>query len=219
VADVAPYRGRVPVVRPLAIALGATALAVGIGVAVADVPDAAAPRTSAPSVPLTEFDTTELVAQRAAFCDDLPEAAVTEALGEKSVDQAAYAGGDRAELTGGVRDIAHEFGCSWQGPDGSVARAWLFVPPVTPAAAGSLVTAARKGKGCTVDAGAPAYGVPSVALVCQTAGQRARSYRGLFGDAWLTCELSTPAAVPAAALEDRAGRWCVSVAGAAQAAG
>jgi hypothetical protein len=211
-AEVAPYRGRVPVVRPLALALGATVLAVGIGVAVADGPDEPAPTTAAPSVPLTDFDTTQLVAERAAFCADVPEDAVSEALGAEPVDEAAYGSGDRAELADRVRDVAHEFGCSWQGPDGSVARAWVFAPPVTPAAADALVADARKGEGCRADADAPAYGVPSLALVCETAGQRARSFRGLFGDAWLTCELSAPVAVAPAALEDRAGRWCVGVA-------
>ena len=48
---------------------------------------------------------------------------------------------------------------------------------------------------------------------------RVRSYRGLFGDAWLTCELATPVAVAPAALEERAGRWCAQVVGAVQLAG
>ncbi len=218
-----PYRGRVPVVRHLALALGVTALAVGIGVAVSDVPEDAAPTAVEPSVPLTDVDTTELVAQRAAFCGALPEAAVTEALGGDPVDEASYGSGDRAALTDRVEDVSHEFSCSWQGEDGTVARAWLFVPPVTPAAADSLVASARKAKGCTPDPGAPAYGVPTLALACEQAGVRTQSYRGLFGDAWLTCELSAPATTPAAAspeaLTDRAGRWCVSVASAVEVAG
>jgi hypothetical protein len=219
VAEAAPYRGRVPVARHLALALAATALAVGVGVSVTDVPDDAGPSAAEPSVPLTDFDTTELVAQRAAFCDDLPETAVTEALAGDAVDEAAYGSGDRAELTARVEDVAHEFSCSWQGEDGSVARAWLFVPPVTPATADALVAAARKDKGCTPEAGAPAYGVPSLALTCEAAGVRAQSYRGLFGDAWLTCELSAPATLGPEALADRAGRWCVSVASAVQVTG
>ncbi|MDP1788725.1 MAG: hypothetical protein Q8K56_00210, partial [Rhodoglobus sp.] len=68
------------------------------------------------------------------------------------------------------------------------------------------------------EAGAPAYGVPSLALVCEDGGTRLRSYRGLFGDAWLTCQLSAPKTVTAAVQADRASRWCVSVASAVEAA-
>ncbi|MEG3093508.1 hypothetical protein U1703_18875, partial [Sphingomonas sp. PB1R3] len=62
------------------------------------------------------------------------------------------------------------------------------------------------------------YGVPSLALACVDGGTRVLSYRGLFGDAWLTCQLTAPETVAAAAHEDRTGRWCVSVASALEAA-
>ena len=52
----------------------------------------------------------------------------------------------------------------------------------------------------------------TVALLCRQGGARQQSYRGLFGDAWLTCQLSAPAGVAASVLQDRAGRWCVAVA-------
>ena len=52
-------------------------------------------------------------------------------------------------------------------------------------------------------------------VVCRSeAGGRA-SYQGLFGDAWLTCELSlSPDAMDASTvgLLDRTGAWCVGVA-------
>ena len=46
------------------------------------------------------------------------------------------------------------------------------------------------------------------------------SYRGLFGDAWLVCELVRPAGATWD-VTDRAGRWCVGVlqAAASRAAG
>ncbi|SDO46942.1 hypothetical protein SAMN05192576_4055 [Nocardioides szechwanensis] len=204
------------VVRSLLLALGATAVAVGVGVLVTDGEEPQAPATvDVPSVPLSEFDTTELVAQRTEFCDTVPDEAVTEALAGESIATAAYGNGDRAKVAGTVRDVAHEFSCAWRGADGTVARAWVFVPPVTPAAADSLIDEARKRAGCEPDAGAPAYGVPSLALVCEDGGTRLRSYRGLFGDAWLTCQLSTPTTVAATAQQDRASRWCVSIATAA----
>ncbi|MCD4533945.1 hypothetical protein LRP67_07615 [Nocardioides sp. cx-169] len=203
--------------RVLALALGATALTVAVGVVVVGAPaqDDDAP-TSAPSVPLTDFDTTDLTAERGAFCDRVPEEAVREALGAEPVAETSYGNGERTDLTAGVRDVAHEYGCTWSAEDGTVARAWVFAPPVTAETAATLVAAARKTRGCRVVPGAPAYGVPSLALQCERGGTRQQSYRGLFGDAWLTCELSAPAAVAAAALQERADRWCVTVASAAE---
>lgn len=208
------------VVRPLLLALGATALAVGVGVAVVDDEEPTTPTTvEEPSVPLTDFDTTQLVARRTAFCGDVPDRVVTEALDGDPAAETAYGNGDRVKVAGGSRDVAHEFSCSWNAPDGTVARAWVFAPPVTPERARSLVTGARKTDGCAPVAGAPAYGVPSLALVCEKGDTRVVSHRGLFGDAWLTCELTAPASVARAAQQDRAGRWCVGIATAVQVTG
>jgi hypothetical protein len=208
----------VRVVRSLVLALGATAVAVGVGVLVPDSDETSPPETvDVPSTTLTDFDTTELVAARVGFCDAVPPEAVNEALDGEPIATAAYGNGDRAKVAGTVRDVAHEFSCAWRGQDGTVARAWVFAPPVTPDRAATLVADARKGEGCRPDADAPAYGVPSLALVCDDGGTRLQSYRGLFGDAWLTCQLSVPRSVAPAALEARAGRWCVSVAEAAEA--
>ena len=207
------------VVRSLVLALAATAVTVGVGVLVTDDEEPQDPVTAdVPSVPLTDFDTTQLVAERVAFCDDVPDRAVAEALGGEAVATAAYGNGDRAKVAGTLRDVAHEFSCAWRGADGTVARAWVFAPPVTPALADSLITDARTRQGCEPEAGAPAYGEPSLALVCEDGGTRLRSYRGLFGDAWLTCQLSAPTTVAAAVQADRASRWCVSVASAVEAA-
>lgn len=208
------------VVRSLVLALGATAIAVGVGVVVTDSPETERPAApEAASVPLTEIDTTQLVADRAAFCDDVPTEAVSEALDGEVVATADYGNGDRAKVAGDVRDVSHEFGCAWRGADGTVARAWLFVPPVTRASADALIAEARKAEGCEPDAGAAAYGVPSLALACQDGGTRLRSYRGLFGDAWLTCQLAAPASVAADVQADRASRWCAGVATAVEAGG
>ena len=208
------------VVRSLVLALGATVVVVGVGVLLADGDDGKDPVTpEAASVPLTELDTTQLVARRAAFCGDVPAEAVSEALAGEVVATADYGNGDRAKVTGDVRDVSHEFSCAWRGEDGTVARAWVFVPPVTRASADTLIAEARKAEGCRPDAGAPAYGVPSLALACEDGGTRLRSYRGLFGDAWLTCQLATPASVAPDVQADRTSRWCASVATAVQVTG
>jgi hypothetical protein len=50
-----------------------------------------------------------------------------------------------------------------------------------------------------------------VALTCTNQqGTTRTSYRGLFGDAWLVCEVEQPAGATADPL-DLAGRWCVGV--------
>ncbi|MDQ4055708.1 MAG: hypothetical protein M3237_23860, partial [Actinomycetota bacterium] len=73
---------------------------------------------------------------------------------------------------------------------------------------------AREEPGCEPVADAPAFGQPSAAVVCATEPRREVSYGGMFGDAWLTCTLSS--GVPRAELLDRAGRWCVAVVEAAK---
>ena len=47
-------------------------------------------------------------------------------------------------------------------------------------------------------------------LTCTKDGVVRASYRGLFGDAWLVCEVVRPAGATWD-VADRAGRWCVGV--------
>ncbi len=169
--------------------------------------------------PLTDVDTTSLVVRRAPFCDLVDRAAVARALGvedEEVPDVAAYGNGERTQLTDEVKDVAHEYGCTWAVGD-SEARAWVFAPPVTRKRAAALTAGPRRGHGCSRTSGSavyPAYGKPSLGLTCRLDGAFEVSYRGLFGDAWLTCTLTLPAG-DEADLGDRAGRWCAAVAEAA----
>ena len=99
-----------------------------------------------------------------------------------------------------------------------VARAWLFAPPVTPARARDLIKAAGAAKGCRPEPQDPGFGQQSVAVVCDKGGTTTASYRGLFGDAWLSCSVAVATgSVDQPALLDRTGRWCVQVAEAASA--
>jgi hypothetical protein len=86
---------------------------------------------------------------------------------------------------------------------------------VTEERASDLIDEASGRGSCTQPAAAPSYGAPSLALVCPAGNRLWASFRGLFGDAWLACSLSVPAAVGEDELLDRAGRWCVAVAQAA----
>lgn len=160
--------------------------------------------------PLAEVDTPSLVAARAPWCADLPAAAVERALGGPVTRETSYTNGDRAQITDQVRDVSHEHSCTFRAADGTTARAWVFAPPVTPAAARALVRAAGQAKGCRVLADAPALGRPSVATLCSDGTVVA--YHGLLGDAWLSCSLAVPAGVAEADLREHTDQWCAAVA-------
>lgn len=202
------------VLRALTLSALLTLVPVGIGVVVAD--DRTPTREAAPyeGTDLADFDTATAVVQRAPFCELVPAEALTAALGE-DVDLTAYGNGEQSEALPGS-DVSHEYGClfSTATPGGGTARAWVFAPPVTVARADDLVAAARV-QGCTVESDAPAFGTPSVALVCASGDLRTASFRGLFGDAWLACSLTLPVVTAGEDLVERTGRWCVAVAEAA----
>ncbi len=199
------------------LAVVVTALPVAAGVLVLD-HDVPAPEDEPPpytSLPLADYDTSVVALSRSPFCDRVPEEAADDALGGESGTATAYANGQSAELAAGLKDVAHEYGCRIEGARGAEARAWLFAPPVTRARATDLVDEASERRSCTRAAAAPAYGAPSVSLICPAGDRRWASFRGLFGDAWLACSLAAPARVGDAELLERAGRWCVAVAQAA----
>src|SRR5207253_719073 len=75
----------------------------------------------------------------------------------------------------------------------------------------ALVKSGGKAPGCQTPPTSPAFGDPTLALTCTVKDGTARaSYRGLFGDAWLVCEVDRPAGATWD-VTDRAGRWCVGV--------
>jgi hypothetical protein len=194
---------------------------VGISSCQADDDPAPAATPTETSTPLAEFATDALVVQRGPFCTGLDAAPVEEALGGEPAASSSYDNGEPARLARGVKDVAHEFGCTWRGTDGTTARAWVFTPPVTSRQARAVARSATTASGCSSVADAPAFGRPSAAVVCRADGTLEASYRGLFGDAWLSCSLAVPAAgasadrAARADLVDRTGRWCVAVATAA----
>ena len=171
--------------------------------------------------PLADVDSTSLVVPRAPFCDLVDPAAVTRALGTKATGAAAYRSGQRTRISAGVTDVVHEFGCEWSG-GGSTARAWVFVPPVTRQRARSLVRAdlARPECGPAARDGVPTplFGKPSAYSVCRVRDGVEVAYRGLFGDAWLTCTLTSRSSGEAAVVR-RADRWCAAVATGAASSG
>jgi hypothetical protein len=171
--------------------------------------------TTARPTPLTQLVTGRVTIARATFCDQVASAEVRRALGAKPGDAAHWDNGDpvpsaapggSAATTSG--DLGHEIGCAWTTTTGAAARAWVFARPVTADFAGTLVAQASHQAGCTA-AQAPHFGSPSLLQTCSRPGGTERVRRaGLFGDTWLTCELSGPASSqPRRHLDD----WCAAV--------
>lgn len=167
-----------------------------------------------PGTPLASYDTTEVALARAPYCDRVEPGAIAAALGEVARRTSSHDNGEPVRLADGRRDVAHEYGCSWS-VGSTRARTWLFAPPVTGARARDLATQALATPGCRPHERAAEFGEQSVALVCTDHGRATASYRGLFGDAWLVCELT--ARGDREELVRRTGRWCVAVAEAARA--
>jgi hypothetical protein len=166
------------------------------------------------TTPLSDIDTTGVSVVRGPFCEAIDDRQVEAVLGAVP-DVLEWRNGDELDLAGSRRDVVHEFGCSYAVQDAGSARAWVFAPPVDAARAARLVESAEQGAGCQTAPG-PAFGAPTVALTCTNKqGTSRASYRGLFGDAWLVCEVEQPAGAAADAL-DVAGRWCVGVLQAAE---
>lgn len=189
-------------------ALGAVVLLAGALSSCSDTPPEPAP-TPKPT-PLASYDGTVVQVDRVSFCRRIPEDAVRDAVGA-GVTTAHYGNG---EPLPGTDDLAHEYGCVFTGDDRTVARSWVFVPPVTPRRARQLVADAAKMPRCSPTPAAT-FGKPAVGTVCRGSGSTTVTYRGLFGDAWLSCSVSAPGKGDTAsdkALVAKAGTWCVRVA-------
>jgi hypothetical protein len=201
----------------LAAAVVLTAIAVATVVVLDPFADAPPADREDPfaTTPLASVDTTGLTVPRTSFCEAVDPREVEAALGAEPDATSGYANGDEVTLADGLTDVAHEFGCAWSLDDGTAARAWVFAPPVDRTRAQRLVRDASRVTGCE-SSPTPAYGAPSVATTCAADGRTTVSYRGLFGDAWLVCELTstgpTDVTQDDAALGERADAWCSGVA-------
>jgi hypothetical protein len=159
-------------------------------------------------------DLSQLPIEREEFCDRLDDSDVQGALGGPVSATKHYGSGDRVALAPGVTDVSHEYNCTFDASSGAEARVWVFAEPVTATVGRRIVGDARDESGCVVRPDPPTFGTPSVGTVCRTSEPSARSVtlRGLFGDAWLSCRLSTPGATSAVETAQRADQWCVRVA-------
>ncbi len=189
----------------------------------ADDPAPPAAPSSPETVPLTDVDLAGLAAVRAPFCESLDVARVGDVLGGPARHTDSYAPGDRVRLTSEVVDVADEHGCTFT--RGAVtARAWLLAQPVTRGQAREYATARRRQPECSA-AGVLEFGSPGVVQTCRPpstsekpgggeagSGSLVVTMSGLFGDGWLTCQVTDRSPAEGDALLEGAQRWCAEVA-------
>lgn len=195
-----------------AVLLGACVVAVAL-----TRPDPVPERSAGPArpTPSPPADLARLAIERGPFCADLDRGAVREALGAPVLRTGRYGPGQRVLLAPGLRDVAHEYTCAFRAGTGALARVWVFAEPVTGRVARALAREATSEKGCRPARVEAAFGEPSAATVCPGPARASLEVvlRGLFGDAWLSCALTTPVrAVSAGEVTRRTERWCVEVA-------
>jgi hypothetical protein len=188
--------------RVLVLGLLALVAPVLAGCGGADGPSAA---RAPSSTPITKVDVAGVHLARAPFCDRLTDAAVREALGGPATSDDAWSNGDPVPAPGAPGQVGHEFGCSWAGADGSTASAWVFARPVSPDFATTVVRRAER-ESCAARPDV-VFGSPALVQACPASAGLERVRRaGLFGDTWLTCEVTGPTATAKA----RADRWCAT---------
>ena len=185
-------------------------------------PQKAAP---SPSVRPTDskLDLSGLPIPRTQICDLLSEDGVKEALGGPIAGTDHYGNGDDVEVTPGLVDVSHEYGCVYEAESGDTARVWVFARPVARSEARTLVRRARHGRDCAFPKPV-GFGSPGLTSVCElsstpsgpdhaAATVRAR-LEGLFGDTWVGCEVSEPLEGSSSSGGDvvqRAVSWCTEV--------
>lgn len=162
--------------------------------------------------PIDAFAADAVRVSRASFCSRIADKAVVAAVGKVASTQ-HYGNGEPAQVSARVKDVAHEFNCTFVGSSGDIARAWVFVPQVTPAQARALVDGVRRQPGCRLLDG-QSFGTPGTGSLCVSGGRTEAAYRGLFVDAWLSCSVTDagPEKLTEAELLKKAGDWCVQAA-------
>lgn len=212
--------------RRLAVLLAAAALVTGCtaDTETPETPDQPGQAVSSVTPTDADVDLSALPVPRADLCPALDEDDVARALGSEVADTAHYRNGEEFEIRPGQVDVSHEYGCVYEAADGTTARVWVFARPVPVPEARTLVRQARRVRDCTFPESV-GFGDPGVTSVCErraAAGDeggtsvRAR-LQGLFGDTWLSCEITEPAGPRAgdddsgADLATRADRWCADV--------
>jgi hypothetical protein len=189
-------------------------VATGTAVSALAACDSGGPSTAptAPPTPIARLNSSALTIPRIDFCGLVPRAAVRQALGVGSWDRDSWGNGEHVDVAGAGSDVVAEHGCRWRARTGNdVAAAWVFARPVDRSLARLVLRQAGTATSCRVVRG-PAFGDPSVTQLCTAAGSTRVRHAGLFGDTWLTCEVTRAGTETATRV--RADAWCVEVANA-----
>lgn len=203
---------------PLLLALVAVA-AIGVTtLALVFAPAAETPRTPAATPSPSQatstrapLDLSNLPVARTLVCDAVDDSALVTALDGPPADATSYVSGDRVEIAPGVTDTAHEDLCGFETADAE-AKVWVFAAPVSTPQARRIVRDVRTAPRCSYPADATGFGTPGLTSVCTRGDIVTTTLRGLFGDAWLSCELAVSGPAGPDAVRSRAERWCVHVA-------
>jgi hypothetical protein len=214
----AAKRRFLPRVALVLVALLATTATVAVGLTSSDSRHASlkqAPPSPAPhsSTPMRKVNLSALPIARRPFCTLLPRGDVEDALAGKVTKATQYGNGTKTKIAPGLADVSHEYNCTFDGANGSQARVWVFAQPVQTGTAKFLARQALKAPGCQ-KAKAPKFGTPTASTLCRANSPKATvvTLRGLFGEAWLSCQLTAPGTEAPTAAERRADDWCVKVA-------
>jgi hypothetical protein len=210
-------RRLLPRVVLVLVALLATSATVAVGLTSGDSRHPAALQqheTRTPSsTPIRKVDLSALPIARRPFCNLLPRSDVEEALAGPVTKATQYGNGSKTKMAPGLADVSHEYNCTFDGAHGSQVRVWVFAQPVQTGTAKFLARQALKTPGCQ-QARAPKFGTPTAPTLCRTSSPKATviTLRGLFGQAWLSCQLTAPGRDDPKAAQQRADDWCVKVA-------
>jgi hypothetical protein len=209
----APTRGPLllAVVAVVALVVTAAALVLGPTDDAPDHPVAATPGPSPTPSARASLDLGNLPVARTLACGTLEGPDLTMALGGTTTGRTSYVSGDRVELAPGVTDTAHEDLCGFESARAE-AKVWVFAAPVSTTQARRLVRDARGTPRCAFPKAATGFGSPGVTSVCTRGDRQVATLRGLFGDAWLSCELGLTGSPGADVVRVRAERWCAQVA-------
>jgi hypothetical protein len=173
--------------------------------------DGTSPEPTARPTPIAKIDAGAVSLARAEFCDRLPDAAVRRALGGDPESDDSWGNGDPVGTDAGSGDVGHEIGCAWTGAGGTAARAWVFARPVDAALARDLARAAGHREGCSAEP-TSVFGSPALLQRCTLTGGLVRERRaGLFGDTWLTCEVTAAGTLTPRERSTRLDTWCAQV--------
>ena len=150
--------------------------------------------SSGPTPDVRSLDLSDLPIARAPFCDLVDPGGVRQALEAPVASSRSYEPGDTAEMVPGYTDVSDEYSCTFATANDSQARVWVFAAPVTKAKARGLARAAARTKGCQVPPSIR-FGTPTITTLCEQPGDPVRTaatMSGLFGDTWLSCQVSRP---------------------------